>query len=185
MKKIFTLMLFSLILSGCGSNVDRVKNGTMTFNKTTTLGKALDNWDSCKTSKWSERETSSGIQIVEFQCIHNIDLFMVKLRSVLKEYQMMDDNLSVHLNLVSFTQRFEFTLNKDKTFQLNNVNLEFVWKEGAETKIFSVNSEDPIEVLKSAYDNDPIFSFSSVTEVPPQEALQFRDFFLALKSQAK
>lgn len=67
MKK-FYFSLACLALIGCGdSNTDIVKNATLNFNKTMTIGTAIDNFNDCKSVKW--KDTSKGGQnIVTATC---------------------------------------------------------------------------------------------------------------------
>jgi len=65
-------LLATLMISGCNSsNIDKVKNGIMDFDKSITVSQAFDNWKSCSNSKWSEFTTDNGKNIVEFTCDSN------------------------------------------------------------------------------------------------------------------
>jgi hypothetical protein len=74
MKKLifgFSMLLILVGLSGCGSDIDIVKNGTINFNETTTVGKALDNWSNCQQSKWESFKTNNEAIVVQFTCTEN------------------------------------------------------------------------------------------------------------------
>jgi hypothetical protein len=64
----FSVLLISIGFSGCGSDEDTFKDGIMNFNKSLTVGEALDNWSNCESSQWESFETSNGIKIVQFTC---------------------------------------------------------------------------------------------------------------------
>jgi hypothetical protein len=68
MNKINLAIIIGLTISGCGSNVDKIKDGVMDFDKSITVSQAFDNWKSCKNSKWSEFLTDNGKNMVEFSC---------------------------------------------------------------------------------------------------------------------
>jgi len=71
MKKLifgFSMLLILVGLSGCSSDEDIVKDGVMNFNKSLTVGEALDNWSNCESKDWESFETSNGIKIVQFTC---------------------------------------------------------------------------------------------------------------------
>lgn len=68
------LLIIVILFSGCSeesvnlSNIEKVKNGVMNFDKSITIGQAFDNWNSCKNKKWNEFTTDNQKQIVEFTC---------------------------------------------------------------------------------------------------------------------
>jgi len=68
------LLIVVILFSGCGednvslSNIEKVKNSVMNFDKSITIGQAFDNWNSCKNKKWNEFTTNNQKQIVEFTC---------------------------------------------------------------------------------------------------------------------
>lgn len=183
MKKLPGYVLIFLILTGCGNNIDRVKNGVMSFNKTTTVGKALDNWKSCTTSEWTEFETESGIKVVEFSCNKETDQFMNKLKSTLIEFKFIDDDIAKYMDLTSISTVFQFTINKDKSFQLDGVYSEYNWADGL---ILVTEGENPVQSLKDAYKNEPALDFDTnrAEDVVAQEAMILRDMFLVLKRRA-
>lgn len=121
MKKLLLAVPMTLALAGCGSDIDLVKGGIMEFNKTTTLGKALDNWKSCENREWEEFKTDNGVKVVQFTCQHKVEQFMSKAKSMLSKE---DQARAEHLDISSNIQTFQFTINKDKTFQVDNVQVK-------------------------------------------------------------
>ena len=69
-----------ILFSGCSeesaslSNIDKVKNSVINFDKSITIGQAFDNWNNCKNKQWNEFTTDNQRQIVEFTCkINTLD----------------------------------------------------------------------------------------------------------------
>lgn len=153
MKK-FAAICFSLMLTGCGSNIDKVKSGVLDFNKTITIGQALDNWKSCASREWKEFKTDNGVQVVEFTCNQNITAYVEKLRTVIP----VSPNLKLlYLDIASNKTTIQFTLNKDDTFQVDNVQILNTWADG--TSIKSPASDD---MLNNAYENKVLFDPSEL-----------------------
>lgn len=157
MKKIFLIAPIVMALTGCGSDLDLVKGGIMEFNKTTTLGKALDSWKSCESRNWEEFETDNGVKVVQFACQHKVTQYMSKAKSLLSEEEQAKAD---HLDIVSNVQTFQFTVNQDDTFQIDNVQVETTWKDGKSYK----DSQKPIEQLETAYKNKLNFDSSELNK---------------------
>ncbi len=76
----------SLFLAGCfNSDVDLVKDSVMEFDKTLTIGEALDNWKACEKTSWEQFETQNGKQIVEYTCSRPVALYDIEKISYIKE----------------------------------------------------------------------------------------------------
>jgi len=176
MKKILLALPFALILSGCGSDVDLVKDGVMDFNQTTTLGQALDNWKSCKETNWEFFETDNGVTVVQFTCNHKVSDFIAKAKSFLSKKDLEE---APYLDILSSVDTFQFTLNQDDSFQIDNVQVETAWEDG--TKIN--DSRDSIERLETAYENELTFNINLLQNklAAEQVAMSFR----MVKMQAK
>jgi len=176
MKKALLITSIAIALSGCGSDTDLVKGGTMKFNKTTTLGQALDTWKSCKENSWNDFKTESGMRVVEFSCAHKISAYMEKAKNLLpKEKQAEADQLDI----TSLTHTFQFTLNQDDSFQINNVQSETVWADGKSL----TDSVKAMDQLKAAYSNDLLFNPSEINS--NRSAHQLSSVFSMLKEGAK
>ncbi|MGM0695068.1 MAG: hypothetical protein ACQEUN_16950 [Pseudomonadota bacterium] len=66
MEKVVGVAAVSLfLLSGCGNNVDSLKNGTLHAYGSTTIGKAFDNYSYAMQTKWRGLETKNGQEVVE------------------------------------------------------------------------------------------------------------------------
>jgi len=159
--KVLVIGVFlSLILIGCSnSDIDSVKNGVMNFNKTITVGEAFDNWNDCEDSKWDAFETDNHIHVVEFTCEKKgVKEYMNKVKSFLPKKEQAKAS---YLDIKSAKEIFQWTINKDNTFQIDNVQTETVWSDG---KKYSA-SQDPMEQLESVYNNKITFDTSGLNKM--------------------
>jgi hypothetical protein len=135
--KYFTILTILLLASCSSSNIDKVKDGTMEFNETTTIGNVLDNYKICSNTEWSEFKTDIGEEVVSFICKQDI------IRDAI-------NNSNIKIKLTSVKETFQFVLNiNDDNFYLDNVHKEFEWEDGKK----AINSEDKMQRMKYAYDN--------------------------------
>ena len=74
------LLTIVILFSGCSeesvslSNIEKVKNSVINFDKSITIGQAFDNWNNCKNKQWNKFTTDNQRQIVEFTCkINTLD----------------------------------------------------------------------------------------------------------------
>lgn len=156
MKKVLFIAVISILLSGCGSDIDLVKNGTMNFNKTTTVGKVLDNWAACDSREWKSFKTKTGVRVVSFTC-HQDDIkygedvkrFMLDNCEELESYcEIIEEN--PFLDLKSTDQVLEFTVNKDESFQIKkDAVLRFLWGNDRVLEE-KMNASD---LIKNVYEN--------------------------------
>ncbi|MDV6328305.1 hypothetical protein Q5L94_09545 [Idiomarina sp. Sol25] len=174
MKKALFVVPIILFLAGCGSEVEQIKSGTMDFNKTITLGQALDNWKSCEKRDWEQFETDNGIKVVQFSCQHKISKFLNKTISQLAQEEQDQTD---HLDISSNVQTFQFTINQDDTFQIDNVQVRTTWADGT----FFEDSQEPLEQLKTAYANELNFDPKKLDE---SGAAQISHLFSLIKTRA-
>lgn len=143
----------ALMLSGCGNNIDTVKNGVLKYNKTITVGQALDNYEDCETSDWKEFETKNGANIVNFTC--NVKGVSSWIEEAQQELQKPDWAATLRaikdgrMDLKSITKTYQFTINKDDSFQLNSAYETWVWKDGT---VYNTE-KDMNRALSEAYNN--------------------------------
>lgn len=179
MKKIKLIVVGLFLLffvTGCSDNTDLVKNGIMNFNKTITVGEAFDNWNDCENSEWKSFETDNNTPVVEFKCEKkDVVEFMNKSKSFLSK---KEQEKASYLDVKSNTQIFQWTINKDDTFQIDNVQVETVWSDG---KKFS-DSQKPMEQLESVYNNELTWDTSSLNAMV---AGQINYAFAIIKARAK
>ncbi|RUO22998.1 hypothetical protein CWE09_13790 [Aliidiomarina minuta] len=174
MRKVLLIAAVFLTLVGCGSDTDFVKNGTMNFNSTITVGKALDSWKSCEESGWEEFKTDNGVRVVQFSCQHRIGQFFTEMKSLLSESDRAEVD---HLDVIANVQTFQFTLNQDDTFQIDNVQVKTTWMDGTSFK----DSQEPIEQLEMVYANQLSFE---PDELDSTVAAQIYYLFMVIKANA-
>jgi hypothetical protein len=176
LKLLIVGLFISLFVAGCGNNTDLVKDGIMNFNKTITVGEAFDNWKACKNSEWESFETDNGIPVVQFTCEKkNAKEYFQKVKSFLSKKEQAKAS---YLDIKSNKQIFQWTINKDDTFQIDNVQVETVWADG---KKFS-DSQKPMKQLEAVYDNEISFNPSEVNKMT---AGQIAYVFQIIKARAK
>jgi len=149
--RLFTLFILTLTcISNANANaiddINQVKNGAVDFDKTVTVGQALDYWKSCMSRDWSSFKKNNGATVVEFNCQHHALDYMKEVEKFLSGREKK----SPHINIKSLTQTFQFTLNLDGSFQLDNVKVYLRWKDNV---VFSNPSPDAEKELKAAYNN--------------------------------
>ncbi|WP_036934102.1 hypothetical protein, partial [Pseudoalteromonas sp. BSi20439] len=146
MKKVLITLSMLPILISCGSDLDVVKNGYINNYGTTSIGNALDGWSNCQSSYWDEFITDNGTRIVEFSCEHFTQQCFKKVKNQLYGEAAPTPD---HLAIISGTQFFQFTINHDNTFQLDNVQIEYIWKDGKQL----TDSQNPIQQLARVYND--------------------------------
>jgi hypothetical protein len=55
-----------ILLSGCGNQIDLVKDGTLNYDKSLTVGEALEDYSYFKDTSWNLIEADQGRKVVEF-----------------------------------------------------------------------------------------------------------------------
>ena len=170
-------LLVSVLFVGCGSDIDMVKSGVMQFNKTTTVGEAFDNNKDCKKGEWESFETDNGAKVVQFTCYRKgVKEYFNKVKSFLKKV----DDLSP-LDVISNTGVYQFTINKDDTFQIDNVQTITKWADNKTTEV----PLDAMQALAEIYENKISFNVNELNNLDEMSAVQFYNVFFTLKKQAK
>jgi len=174
--KFFIGLFLALMITGCGNNADLVKDGIMNFNKTITVGDAFDNWKDCENSEWESFETDNNTPVVQFTCRKKgANEYMTKVKSFLSK---KEQEKASYLDINSNTQIFQWTINKDDTFQIDNVQVETVWSDG---KKFS-DSQKSMEQLQSVYNNEITWNESDLNKMT---AGQIAYVFQMIKARSK
>lgn len=120
MKKMIAAVLFSLILAGCDGDLSSVKNGTLEFDNSITVGQAFDKYSYFSSTQWESFETSNGRKIVEVTGFFTDDypiLKQLKPRGI--------DKMSLTV---------QFRVNKDDTFEIAAIGMTIVNDAGEETE---------------------------------------------------
>lgn len=159
------IIFLSLLLVGCEgmqSSTSLVKNGTMNFNKTITIGQAFDNWKDCIDRKWDNFETDNGVKVVEFICnsksaldnLPEMKKFIISRFNQSKNDPDLEKKIEQLANLLITIQ---FTLNQDDTFQLDYFGLTWIDKEKREIGNTSGTSGKEEVLLDLIYKNEITF----------------------------
>lgn len=101
-------MLLSLFVTGC-SDVGVVKNGTLNFDNSITVGEAFDKYSYFSSTNWKSFETSNGRKIVEVTGELN-DHYIKKMGWT---EQIKEASLIV-----------QFKINKDDTFEIAAIGMK-------------------------------------------------------------
>lgn len=145
MKKITSILLFSLILSGCGSDLSSVKDGTMSFDNSITVGDAFDKYSYFTSTDWRSFETSNGRKIVEVEGIFTDNY---------PAFQQLKVKGIEELSLV-----VQFRVNKDDSFEISAIKMNAKNSSGEETEqdLGSTISEAQLDLfLNELYNDKPL-----------------------------
>ena len=122
MKKWKLLMIglfLSLMITGC-SNVDTVKDGTLNFDNSITVGEAFDKYSYFSDTDWEDFETLNGRKIVQVTGEFNENY--IKKMGQTKQFEKA--SLIV-----------QFKINKDDTFEISAIGLEATDLKGKTKKV--------------------------------------------------
>ena len=186
---IIATMLSSLFGS---SNISLVKNGIMEFDKSTTLGQALDNWDDCSDTRWESFTTKNGKEVVQFTCevtgankLYNV---IANDDFIKKYYDSKDkskfDKFSQNWNIKKQITTFQFVIDsKGDKFNFKHADNKIIWDDG---KTFTKNSQLD---LSQVYNNELTYKFDAWNNLSEparvQLILALAQVFVELKAQAK
>lgn len=147
MRKVFAFVVMCMsvvIISGCdkffGGDLSLVKNGAMDFDKSLTVGQAIDNYQYSKKTEWGALTTENGKRIVHVTSQIDID----------KHPKMSGE-------MKSFDFQLQFLVNIDKTFHVAwcGVNAEGVdGKKITPEKTVDLNICQHFLIL--VYKNEPL-----------------------------
>ena len=170
MKINFYIPIFTsvVLLSGCSSPSDTnlVKTGVLEFNKTLTVGEAFDRWKECKQKEWKEFSSDNGQRVVQFTCYsNNATEFLAKVST---SESVSDELNKVHLKFKGLATAYQWTINKDNSFQLAHVESKWSWADG---KIIETPG-DIESSLRSVYANEATFDMSSLESLNSEQSTQ-------------
>lgn len=146
MKKFISILLFSLILTGCGSDLSSVKDGTMHFDNSITVGDAFDKYSYFTSTDWRSFETSNGRKIVEVKGVFTDNYPIFK--------QLKGKGIE-ELSLV-----VQFKVNKDDSFEISAIGMNAINSSGEETEqdLGSTMSEAQLDLFLKELYNDKTLS---------------------------
>ena len=67
-KQKLSLVICAIFFFGCSSDIDKVKDGILDFDKSLTIGEAIDNYKMCENVAWSSFKSDNGRDMVEARC---------------------------------------------------------------------------------------------------------------------
>lgn len=146
----------ALVLNGCnkvgGGDVSLVKNGYLDFDKSITLGQALDGYKFFSKKEWKAYKTEQGRRVVEFVGEHDLNN---------PEFASSKEKFSKDGIM------FQFVINNDDTYVLNGGKLLKETKDGknedvdvAQLAMILKSPGMTIEhMLGNVYANKSIYSF--------------------------
>jgi len=146
MKKIKLLIVgvfLSLMVTGC-SDVNIVKDGTLNFDKSITVGEAFDKYSYFSDTDWTDFKTSNGREIVQVAGEFNVDY----IKKMGWEKQFKKASLIV-----------QFKINKDDTFKIAAIGFKVTGINGKTKKIDAGKGMSVIQLnnmLKELYDDKPL-----------------------------
>ena len=166
MKKItlvVMMILSTMILFGNENNIEIVKNGVLGYNQRITVGQALDNWKNCQFSDWEEYQTDNGIQVVKFICVEkDVKEFTQKIKTFLNPKDIKDAS---SLDLDSINKTLYFTMNVDKSFQIDIVEDEIIWKDMKR----AYKRKNVSAIMKEVYNNKITFDLRKINHLAIKE----------------
>jgi len=140
MKKLVIGLIALFVFTGC-SDISTVKNATLEFDKSISVGDAFDKYKYFKSTKWSDLETDNGKKVVQVDC--EID------------FDKHPSGTAWKVNLNSMSAVVQFTINKDDTFEVTYVGTEATAKDG-EKKTNDSNQQQINMFLEDLYANRPL-----------------------------
>jgi len=143
MKLFFVGLLLSVFMTGC-SDVGIVKNGTLNFDKSLTVGEAFDRYSYFSSTEWQDFETSNGRKIVEINGIFTNKY----IKQMGWEKKFKQASLVV-----------QFKINKNDTFEISAIGFNVIGINGKIEKINAGKGMSIIQLtnmLKELYNDKPL-----------------------------
>lgn len=142
--KLAIVSLMAMILVGCGDGTSTVKNGTLDFDKSITVGQAFDKYKYFSSTKWRSFTTDNGRKIVEVQGVFK--------NEYLQHMQWEDRFASASLIV-------QFKMNQDDTFEISAIAFDFLTRNGDKQRSdigTSLTVRQFNNFLKELYNNKPL-----------------------------
>lgn len=114
-QKLMIVFLTAFMFVGCGDDTSTIKNGTLEFDKSITVGQAFDKYKYFSSTKWRSFSTDNGKKIVEVKG---------DLKNEYLQHMNWEDKFA------SASLVVQFTLNKDNTFELSAIAFDFLTRNG-------------------------------------------------------
>jgi hypothetical protein len=138
------ISLTAVIFIGCSRDESVVKNGTLDFDKSITVGQAFDKYKYFSSTKWKSFSTDNGKKIVEVEGVFK--------NEYLQHMAWEDQFASVSLIV-------QFTINKDDTFEISALAFDVLTRNGDKKRQDigeSLTTKQFNTFLKELYNNKPL-----------------------------
>ena len=137
-SKFLVPVFVTLMLTACGNDVSLVKTGYLPFDRTLTIGKALDKYQYFSHTAWTYFIDEKQRHVVEFKGMMNLD--MVNKYFYNKRVDMMSYDIphgrhdilpsKITIDLLNKIEKMfiiiQFNMNIDKTFHIGHTFMESV-----------------------------------------------------------
>lgn len=143
-KKLIIVSFTAVMFIGCGDDVSTIKNGTLEFDKSITVGQAFDKYKYFSSTKWKNFSTDNGKKIVE-------------VKGDFKNEYLQD--MELEDQFVSASLIVQFTINKDDTFKISALALDFLTRNGDKKRQdigANLTARELNTLLSELYNNKPI-----------------------------
>ena len=118
-KQKLSLVICAIFFFGCSSDIDKVKDGILDFDKSLTIGEAIDNYKMCENVAWSSFKSDNGRDMVEARCDLTNRFLNLAENSFKNEKRRVEENFN--------------------EIAKNLLNNEKVIKEEGEKEIYNIN----------------------------------------------
>ncbi len=142
--KFLFILLSVVIISGCSDDVKTIKNGTLEFDKSITVGQAFDKYKYFSSTKWKSFSTDNGRKIVEVQGTFKNEYL---------QHMRWEDKFASASLIV------QFKMNQDDTFQISAIAFDFLTRNGDKQKGdigANLTVRQFNNFLKELYNNEPL-----------------------------
>ncbi len=180
-------LVLMLVMVGCGNKeVSIVKEGTLDFDKTLTVGKAIDNYKYFKKVDWKLEQSENGKRVVVVSGDLEVEKILNEFRAfgkdknislidVLSTVQSLNNpgGLSMVPDILpevkSAKLEFEFLINTDNSFKLGWYGYRIEMRNGDKSNP-PTNSKGAIQILEEIYSNKFLGIASEIALQAPMQS---------------
>ncbi len=138
------IVLSIFMITGCSNDVSTIKNGTLEFDKSITVGQAFDKYKYFSSTKWKSFSTDNGKKIVEVKG---------DFKNEYLQHMKWEDKFASASLIV------QFTINKDDTFEISALAFDFLTRNGDKERRDigeRLTTRQFNTLLKELYNNKPL-----------------------------
>lgn len=135
------ILLFIFLINGCGSDdVSSVSDGYLSFDKSITVGQALNGYKYFKTHEWSSFKAENGRKIVQFKAKF-VDEMLTKTGRV----NWGTGEIPTYSGIEIIIQ---FRINSDQTFQIEG-SRETFFNTNGKTEERQISDSDLLDIYEN------------------------------------